>query len=115
MTIEAGARKTIRSLRPALREEFLSAAAPFDYPIDEFGFRLKGIQFSIYDSEIDAVFLRSRVYGSIVANNTYLASFAYNLPIVWWMAGVTGARPKPGADDEVSNLLRYNFKKFSLS
>ena len=112
MSAEEGAREILRSLRRGLREEFMSRGAVFDYSIDGFGFRLKGIQFSIYDSEIDAVFLRSRAHGAIVANNTYLASFAYDLAIVWWMAGASGARPKPHGDDEVSRLLRYNLKKF---
>ena len=112
MSEAAGARETLRALRPCVREEFLSDGAAFDYSIDEFGFRLRGVQFSIYDYEIDAVFLRSRGYGPIIVNNTYLASFAYNIAITWWLTGTSPSAAPLSGGNEVSSLLRYNLKKF---
>lgn len=105
-------REYLKKKRKGLREEFLSVGGEFDYDISEFGFKLRGTQFSIYDENIDAVLLRSSQHGNVVANNTYLASFAYNVALVWLNYGHEYIKLADNADCVLARLLRYNFKKF---
>jgi len=112
MSREREIRDLLKALRPALRDEFLSVGAPFDYDLAELGFRLQGTQCSIYDEQIDAVLYRSTKLGHIVANNTYLASFAYNVAVVWMSYGSEYERLAKGDECLLATLLRYNLKKF---
>jgi len=105
-------RAYLKSKRPGLREDFLGVGDRFSYNIPEFGFTLEGTQCSIYDENIDAMFLRSKFHGNIIVNNTYLASFAYNMALVWLNFGHEYPDLEVGKDCALSRLLRYNFKKF---
>lgn len=105
-------RDLLKTLRPRLHDDFLSCASPFDYDIPELKFRLQGTQYSIYDEAIDAVLYRSRKSGYIVANNTYLSSFAYNVAVVWAAFGHEYDRLAQGEECSLATLLRYNLKKF---
>ena len=112
MTHEREVRDLLKALRPSLRDDFLSVGTAFDYDIAELGFRLKGIQCSIYDEALDAVLYRSKRLGQIVANNTYLSSFAYNIAVVWMSYGAQYERLAAREECELTSLLRYNLKKF---
>ena len=110
---DAGA-ELIRLHRPWIESDFLSSGSPFSLPISGMGIELTltGLQYSIYDEEIDAFVLRSKFHDLIVANNTYLPSFAYNLAIVWSRYGYQNAWLLYKPDCELARLLRYNLKKF---
>lgn len=112
MTHEREVRDLLKALRPSLRDDFLSVGTAFDYDIAELGFQLKGIQCSIYDEALDAVLYRSKRLGQIVANNTYLSSFAYNIAVVWMSYGAQYERLAAREECELTSLLRYNLKKF---
>jgi len=99
-------------LRPRVRDEFLRTGASFDYDLAELGFRLRGEQCSIYDEGIDAVLLRSKRHGNIIANNTYVSSFAYNLAVAWLAYGREYEAFRRRDDCALTRLLRYNLKKF---
>lgn len=105
-------RDFIRKKIPGIEEDFLSEAAPFNYPIPELGFDLTGHQLSIYTEAWDAKMFRTRHHGVIIVNNTYLSSFAYNIAAVWMHYGHEYAQLKQGEDCVLVSLLNYNLKKF---
>jgi hypothetical protein len=104
--------RLIRATWPKTRDEFIRVGDDFDYELPGFDFRLSGVQCSIYSEKIDAAVLRPRRYKKIVVNNTYLASFAYNLAIAWVFYGGEFERLKAGSGSNLEILLRYNLKKF---
>ncbi|MEO1672878.1 MAG: hypothetical protein AAFR77_19230 [Cyanobacteria bacterium J06631_2] len=105
-------RNFFRKLRPEVEDFFISEAVPFHYPITELGFDLVGHQMSVYSEAWDAQIIRSKRHGIIIANNTYLSSFAYNIAAVWVQYGHEYESLKNEQDCLLSSLLAYNLKKF---
>jgi hypothetical protein len=102
----------IKLHRPDIEPDFLQAGGPFSLPLPGIDTALTGQHYSIYDESFDAVVYRSKRLGLIVANNTYLSSFAYNLAIVWALYGHQHDQLLSDPDCALARLLRYNLKKF---
>lgn len=102
----------IRLHRPRIEPDFLRRVGPFELRIPEVETALTGWQYSIFDESFDAAVYRSRRHGLIVANNTYLTSFAYNIAVVWAVYGHQHDRLPNEPGCELGRLLRYNLKKF---
>ena len=65
---------------------------------------------TLYDVDINSSWISSDKLGLILIENTYLASFAYNLLLSWVSGNATPSGPKDCLSR--SSLLKYNFKKF---
>ena len=83
-----------------------------DLSLPEYGIELKGSQLSIYHPAFDAMVLRSKKLGVILAENTYLSSFAYNIGAVWLKHGHEHSLLNNQDSCSLARLMRYNFKKF---
>ena len=103
---------TVRSRFQDGELRFLSEALPLDLSIADYGIEVKGSQLSIYHPAFDAMVLRSKKNGVILAENTYLSSFAYNMGAVWLKHGHEHALLKNYTDCSLVRLMQYNFKKF---
>jgi len=91
---------------------FLSEVMAFELPIPGADQPIKGKQLSVYQPAFDAVICRSRKHGVILAQNTYLSSFAYNAAAVWLKYGHEHERLASGEESALRRLMRYNLKKF---
>ena len=83
-----------------------------DLSLPEYGIELKGSQLSIYHPAFDAWVSRSKKLGVILAENTYLSSFAYNMGAVWLKHGHEHSLLNNQDSCLLARLMRYNFKKF---
>lgn len=94
----------LRKLRPTAK--FLKGSHSADF-IDAGAQLENGFYFvSLYDEKIDANVVRTK-RGIVIINNTYLASFAYNVFLCClYHPGLPWAAPATTA------LLKHNFKKF---
>lgn len=91
---------------------FLSEVMAFELPIPGANRPIKGKQLSVYHPAFDAMICRSRKHGVILAQNTYLGSFAYNAAAVWLKYGHEHERLTSGEEPALRRLMRYNLKKF---
>lgn len=112
MTTAADIDRLLRHLLSNHDLKILATPVPFELQAAELNLDIRGWQTSVYHPVFDAVVLRSKQHGVVLAQNTYLASFAYNLIAAWdhyydgtdaWRCDVSHALGK---------ALRMNFKKF---
>ncbi len=104
MKIPAAIERTIRLDRPFAKFIAVSHTSDFMLPEAEIG---EGFfTANLYDERIDAnMIVTGR--GRVMIQNTYIASFAYNLFLCW-----LHAHRSPAAAPMLDALLAHNFKKF---
>jgi|SRR5208282_5369205 len=61
---------------------------------------------NLYDERSNANMIDTK-YGRVMIQNTYIASFAYNLFLCW-----LSAHKNPSSRESLDRLLAHNFKKF---
>lgn len=92
--------------------KILAEAVGFDLQAPELGIDLRGWQTSIYHPVFDPVVMESKHHGVVLASNTYLSSFTYNLVAAWdyYFDGTVAWKTDPG--HPLAKALRMNCKKF---
>ncbi len=100
-------------LRFGLEDDgILAKPVPFRLADDKTGIDIEGWQTSVYHPALEALALRSRHHGLIVAPNTYLSSFAYNLIASWDYYFDGNEHWKTDPAHRLARALRLHFKKF---
>lgn len=90
----------------------LAQSVRFQLNVDDLGIDLHGWQTSIYHPIFDALVMESKHHGLVLAQNTYLSSFAYNVIAAWDYYFDDGDSWKTDFAHPLGKALRMNFKKF---
>ncbi len=104
MTPEEAVARRVGRLRPTAKFIAVQHTSAFMAPEAEIG---EGFYTAnLYDENIDSNMITTRD-GRVMIQNTYIASFAYNLFLCW-----LGCHRRPAAIAPRDRLLGHNFKKF---
>lgn len=103
MKLAEGVKRQIQTLRP--HAKFIAASHSSEF-IDAGAQLGEGFYTAnLYDEQIDANMITTK-YGRVMIQNTYIASFAYNL-FLCWLSAASSETP-----ELLRKLLAHNFKKF---